>query len=304
MSQDKQPESRPCSISSWVGADGHDPQPFPHAGWGFILREIGENGTGLEEFRRRLSTAQSLDIDSPGGDGLTALAMARMICESGVPVRIHRAESAGATVAVAARNRTIASNGWLLVHPSWAVVAGGAAEFEAELEQINAHQAELAQHFARHTYLSCDSALALIQAGKVLKPDEALRNGFVDKIGPASDHIVPPPDDPLDSDYRRFLQLATRAEELEQSHAVEQRNKNRKAARESTDSNSDEAMARLVEASSNKFALASAHGIQAALPPNAAARWTCPHCSEINFSPPAMNFEPATCFHCQRNSCT
>ena len=304
MSQDKQPESRPCSLSSGVGADaGHDPQPR-HAGWGFILREIGENGTGLEDFQRRLATMESLELDSHGGDGATALAMATMLCQSGVPVRIHRAESAGATVAVAGRNRTIASNGWLLVHPSWSVVAGGAAEFQAELDQIKAHEAKLAQHFARHTFLSCDSALALIQAGKILKPEEALRNGFVDAVGTASDHIVPPPEDPLDSDHRRFWQLATRAEELEQSHAVEQRKKNRKAARESTDSNSDGAMARLVEMSSNKFALASAHGLQAALPPGAAARWTCPHCSEINFSPPAMNFEPATCFHCQRSSRT
>lgn len=279
-----------------------------------IFDSIGPAGTSTTDVMQAVEAGHRLfELHSEGGSAHTAAAIARVLTDAGSTIYCHGAASAAVAVLVAGRQRVIARNGWLLLHPPWRVLAGGAEQLRAAADQCDEVAKIIAQHIARHTFHSFDAALALVNTGAILDAEQALAQGFVDFIGEPSKRVAPKPTTAKDGPERELAMLHDRALAAEHRAAAERADADAKAAnqaapemRTSFTRSTDQF---LVEAFANPEVLASTFSIgyaqrmrqaksEDADQQPAPAFWICHTCGTRNYAPPSINRRPTTCRYC------
>jgi ATP-dependent protease ClpP protease subunit len=268
---------------------------------------IGAAGFGLADLQAAAPDGPvEIHLDSPGGDAVSALAIAKALHERpGSTVRAARAESAAVPVLAAARRRILASDGWLAVHPAWTATAGGASELEAAARTCRKHDERVAEMLARFSRLSRSDAAQAIRAGRVFDPEAALAAGLIDEIGPEAG-VGKRPERIEDGPARAAATLAHEAHNNRLLAEYERRRAEREATGPTPE---DRVMAYLVTAFTppdrlaSIFDAAAGHAIRESGKPWT-ARWTCEACGYINFSIPALRCQPTKCWHCDHPSAT
>ena len=266
---------------------------------------VGIDGVGAADVQQWAKSKHSsrLVLDSGGGTLRTGVAIGDLVERHQVPVHTVRAISAAAIVAIAGPCRSIASDGFIGVHPAWMAVAGGSAEFEAAAKSLRATDDLLARQISERSNLSPEQARNAIRAGKRWTADEAIASGLADQIGPPAGLQSPP--DCIEDGPERECFVLRRAAEAHRHRA----NLERKV---------DSKSAGAVDLLQN----AGAFGVEAFAPPARIAatlehaagdayrraldpqlnptppRWQCLRCGRLNFTPPAVAHRATVCSHC------
>jgi len=287
---------------------GASPGRVAPAGHPFNIRgPIGPAGTGAADLAEALANgARRVLVNADGGCIRTAVAMADHIAAAGLAVETHRAASAAVLLAIAGPDRAMAADGWLAVHPLWLAIAGGARELAAAAQHLASADDLLARMIAARSNLTEAEAAHAIDRGKVWDAPAALAAGLVDRITDPAGLAGTKPERLTDGPSRAYAHLLDTAERHAERAALEVQHITPGAeelARTLT------VNAITVEAFTPPARLASAfdhaagQARRAALDPDTDTdtgppRWRCERCDGLNHSPPAINFEPAPCFHC------
>ena len=126
------------------------------------------------------------DIFSPGGDVWEGNGIVQEIgelnkrCET--VARVQVAASMATLIAVACKERSIASNGRFLIHNAWAGCTGDAAEMEKMAASLRDCETEAAAFYAQQCGGDAEAMLALMAEERWMMPEEVLELGFVDEI--------------------------------------------------------------------------------------------------------------------------
>jgi ATP-dependent protease ClpP protease subunit len=262
---------------------------------------IGSAGFGLADLQAAAPDGPvEIHLDSPGGDAVSALAIANALHERpGSTVRAARAESAAVPILAAARRRILASDGWLAVHPAWTATAGGWSELEAAARTCRKHDERLADLLARFSRLTPADAAQAIRAGRVFDAEAALAAGLIDSIGPEAGVGRRP--EKIEDGPQRAAAVLRHDADRQRLVADYERIQAERAASGPTPE--DRVMAHLVTAFTPPARLAgiydaaAGHAIREPERPWT-ARWACEACGYINFSIPALRCQPNTCWRC------
>ena len=135
------------------------------------LREVGDDDPVM------------LHVNSPGGSVFDAVAMAALIQGREVTARVEGLAASAATFLVmSAKNREITNMSQLMVHSAWTTAAGNATELEYTAKLLRAIDKDIADMYAERSSLDLEGVTELMEAETYMSADEALENGFVDKV--------------------------------------------------------------------------------------------------------------------------
>jgi len=151
-------------------------------GWNVVYSEMSKMFSAIPEAVKRVV----FNIYSPGGDVWDGNGIIQAIGELGktktTVARIQVAASMATLIAVACKERSIASNGRFLIHNAWTSASGDAAEFEKRAKELRDCEIEAANFYAERTGKTPAEMLALMAEERWLTPQEALDFGFVQSI--------------------------------------------------------------------------------------------------------------------------
>lgn len=124
------------------------------------------------------------EIYSPGGDVWEGNAIVQAIgaMKQHTIARVQVAASMATLIAVACKERQIASNGRWLIHNPWTQLAGDAATLEKRAKELRDCQAEAAKFYADRTGQPVEKMMALMDEERWLTPAEAKELGFVQAV--------------------------------------------------------------------------------------------------------------------------
>lgn len=124
------------------------------------------------------------DIYSPGGDIWEGNAIIQQIgaLKQNTVARVQVAASMATSIAVACKEREIASNGRFLIHNPWAALAGDAATLEKRAKELRDCEVEAAKFYAARTGQTVEAMTALMAEERWLTPEETKELGFVQTI--------------------------------------------------------------------------------------------------------------------------
>jgi len=274
--------------------------------------------------------ARSLDlrlvIDSPGGDSAVALAAAQFLrgFRNEVTAEIRTALSAAAFIAMAASNRHMASNGFLLFHRATAVTAGNVTELRASAEKLADLDDALIELVTDATPLSAKRVLELMDTETWIDAYEALELGLVDELLPPVD---PPPQQPPDDanrsrDAARLQVLGQAAEPIPFPDVPRHRAASMVASElapciaheqrlEVPQEVSTDHIGAYVTLSGRRRSMlrlaherATDHHRRGRRFKPQPATWTCSDCGSTNFHPPGDGLNPSPCYHCRDTGTT
>lgn len=146
-------------------------------------------GVAAESFVPEIAALKAstihLRIDSPGGDVFGGQAIAQALREHPATVVAHVdgvAASAATVVATAADQVVMAEGALYMVHRAWTVAFGNKNELLDAAALLEKVDATLAAQYAAKTGLTVDAALQLMDDETWMNADEAVAQGFADRI--------------------------------------------------------------------------------------------------------------------------
>jgi ATP-dependent protease ClpP protease subunit len=158
-------------------------------GWEVAFTEMRAMFATIPESIKRVV----FNIYSPGGDVWDGNGIVQAIGELGktrdTVARVQVAASMATLIAVACKERSIASNGRFLIHNAWTSVSGDAQELEKRAVELRACEQEASKFYADRTGKTPGEMLALMNEERWLTPEETMSLGFVQSI-----------DDPFDQE--------------------------------------------------------------------------------------------------------
>lgn len=150
-------------------------------------------GVSAIDFVRALAetSAQTihLRINSPGGEVFAAQAMANAIREKRAKCIAHVdgvAASCASWLALAADETVISSGGMIMIHQSETLAAGNAADLRERADLLEKVDSILVDIYVRETGQTAEQIMAWMAAETWFKADEAVANGFADRITEAA----------------------------------------------------------------------------------------------------------------------
>lgn len=156
----------------------------------YIYDAIGDwFGISAEAFAKDMNAIDkktiNLRINSPGGDVFAAQAMAQIIRSHKANVIAHIdgiAASAATTIAMAADEVVMAPGAQFMIHNAWSIAMGDYREMSKVSDMLKKVNDSIAADYTRKTGKSAKDVADLMDAETWFNADEALANGFIDKI--------------------------------------------------------------------------------------------------------------------------
>ena len=154
-----------------------------------IYDEIGFLGVQASDFRTALSAIKSpvlnVEINSPGGDLFTGLAIYNMLRSSGKTVNVQVmgvAASAASLIAMAGDTITMPANTFMMIHnPYWGVV-GNVAELRDSADALEKIQASITATYVDKTGMASIEMETMLSKDTWLTADECLTMGFCTEV--------------------------------------------------------------------------------------------------------------------------
>lgn len=150
-------------------------------------------GISAKDFTKELLNVETknvaLHINSPGGDVFEARAIQSAIAQSDKTVIAYidsLAASAATFIALACDEVHMSDGAFFMIHNAWSVVAGNANEIEKEVSILRKIDDSLCKDYTRKTGKEDSIVKEWMDSETWFTADEALENGFVDKILPGS----------------------------------------------------------------------------------------------------------------------
>lgn len=160
----------------------------------YIYDIIGEDwygGVAAKDFVMQLNALDvdviHLRINSPGGDVFDGRAMATALKQHKAKVIAHidgQAVSAATYVALAADEVEICAGGFFMIHNAWTIQMGNAAEFRSAADLLDKVDSSISADYEQKTGKSTEEITAMMAATTWMTAEEALAEGFVDRIAP------------------------------------------------------------------------------------------------------------------------
>jgi len=160
----------------------------------YIYDIIGEDwygGVAAKDFVMQLNALDveviHLRINSPGGDVFDGRAMATALKQHKAKVIAHidgQAVSAATYVALAADEVEICAGGFFMIHNAWTIQMGNAAEFRSAADLLDKVDSSISADYEQKTGKSAEEITAMMAATTWMTAEEALAEGFVDRIAP------------------------------------------------------------------------------------------------------------------------
>lgn len=157
-----------------------------------ILDEIGVWGVTAEAFIKDLKAVSqpkiTVEINSPGGDVFAALAIYNALRASGKTVHtkaLGLAASAASLVLMAGDTRSVAENGFVMIHSTLAGAYGHADDLRDMADLMDKVNASLRNTYVARTGRTPEEVDAMMSKDTFLSASEAKAQGFVDEIDPA-----------------------------------------------------------------------------------------------------------------------
>ncbi len=154
--------------------------------------EIGGWGVTAAQFSRDLKALGKLSeihltIQSPGGSILEGHALFNILRAHPAAVHAHIdfAASMATVVAMAADHRTIAENGWFMVHNPWTVAMGESEELRKQADLLDKMKEQIVTAYEDATGLDRAEIVAMMDDETWMTGAEAVAAGFADDVSPA-----------------------------------------------------------------------------------------------------------------------
>lgn len=139
----------------------------------------------MGEVRASKSKSLELRINSGGGDVFGGIAIYNALARFPGKVRIEVegiAASIASVIAMAGDEIRMGKGSYLMIHDPHAVAAGGAADMRATADLLDKVRDSLADIYAARTGKKKDRVLEMMAAETWMTADEAVREGFADKL--------------------------------------------------------------------------------------------------------------------------
>ena len=132
------------------------------------------------------------EIYSPGGDVWEGNGIINDIAgmQQKTVARVQVAASMATMIALACKEREIASNGRWLIHNPWTAIQGDADALERRAKELRDCEAEAANYYAARTGQKVEVMIALMAEERWLTAKEAQELGFVQKINDPFDQAA------------------------------------------------------------------------------------------------------------------
>jgi len=150
-------------------------------------------GVSAKDFTRELLNVETANVDlhinSPGGDVFEARAIQSAIAQSDKHFTTYidsLAASAATTIAIACDNVYMSENAFFMIHNAWTIMAGNANELEKEVNVLRKIDSGMCKDYMKKTGKEDSVVKDWMNSETWFTADEALENGFVDKILPGS----------------------------------------------------------------------------------------------------------------------
>jgi ATP-dependent Clp protease protease subunit len=146
-------------------------------------------GIGAAQFVKDLNALRAstihLRINSPGGDVFEARAMATAVAQHPSKIIAHvdgLSASAATQVTLAAREVEMAAGSFFMIHNAWALAIGSKDDMLKMAELLEKVDGEIAADYVRQTENDIDQVIAWMEAETWFTADEAIENGFADRL--------------------------------------------------------------------------------------------------------------------------
>lgn len=155
------------------------------AWWGVSAQEMAKTIAGIDA-----SSTLHLRINSPGGDVFEARAIAAALRGFGGKTVAHidaLAASAATTVALACQEVEIADGGFFMIHNAWTYAYGNKSDLAETISLLEKIDAGIVSDYANRTGKTSDEIAAWMDAETWFTAQEAIDNGFCDRLAPVAD---------------------------------------------------------------------------------------------------------------------
>ncbi len=155
-----------------------------------IMSEIGFWGITAEQFRNDLKGIGEdepihVHINSDGGDILEGNEIYNALVEHKGRVRVSIgaiAASMASVIAMAGDEISIAENGFIMIHNPWTMALGDAEEMRKVADVLDKLKNNIINAYRKQTTKTVDEISSMMDEETWMTAEEALANGFVDKI--------------------------------------------------------------------------------------------------------------------------
>ena len=155
----------------------------------FIFDEIGFFGVTAQEFVKEISAIKASNIDlrlnTPGGNVFEGMAIFNALQSHPAKITTHidgLAASIGSVIALAGDEINMAKNAFMMIHESWTIVLGGAADLRKEAEVLDKIDLMIADVYAAHTGEDLEVISQLMAEETWFTAQEAFDIGLIDNI--------------------------------------------------------------------------------------------------------------------------
>ena len=127
----------------------------------------------------------TLHIHSPGGYVTEGFAIHDYIRSLGKPVTAiieGMCYSIATVIALAGDKRIMTSNSDFMIHNPWGMTGGDSNEVQKYADDLKELEQKVANFYAAKTNITSEKALELMKAETFMKPEEALKEGFITEI--------------------------------------------------------------------------------------------------------------------------
>lgn len=150
--------------------------------WGVNAQDMGKAIAGLKD-----SDTLHLRINSPGGDVFEARAIAAAIRGFAGRTVAHidaLAASAATTVALACEEVEMSSDAFFMIHNAWTMAVGNKEDLLETASLLEKIDAGISADYAKRTDKTADEINAWMAAETWFTAQEAVDNGFADRMAP------------------------------------------------------------------------------------------------------------------------
>lgn len=154
-----------------------------------IFDDIGAYGVSAKSFLNDLRTVTTdevdVEINSPGGDVFTGLAIYNGLRASGKKINVKvlgLAASAASLVAMAGDTIEMPENAFMMIHNPWGFVMGGADEMRNTADVLDKIGTGLVSTYAKRTGKTDQEITALLDAETWMTAQEAVDAGFATSV--------------------------------------------------------------------------------------------------------------------------
>jgi ATP-dependent protease ClpP protease subunit len=154
-----------------------------------IFDEIGAWGTSAKGFLSSLSAVSGeeldVEINSPGGDIIAAIAMYNGLRASGKKINVKVlgvAASAASLIAMAGDTIEMPANTYMMIHNPWSFVAGNAAELREAADTLDKIGEAAVNTYASRTGKPADEIRKMLATDNWMTADDCLAAGFCTKV--------------------------------------------------------------------------------------------------------------------------